>query len=171
MGRYLASKRYKTKRYTRDLDQVLHDDLSSHKAIDSLENQPVDECKPGLGQNYCVPCARYCETEHALETHQRSKVHKRQLKALKFGPYTHQEADAGAGKDVQVYLNKQQQQRDIHAESRVKDLLTVPEKVEKKNEMETEAATEIEPADELSTSSEPEADSEAEPVEENVEIS
>ncbi|PRT54566.1 Bud site selection protein 20 [Wickerhamiella sorbophila] len=166
MGRYLASKRYKTKRYTRDLDQVLHDDLSSHKAIDALENQPVDEYKPGLGQFYCVPCARYCETEHALETHQRSKVHKRQLKALKFGPYTHQEADAGAGKDVQVYLNKQQQQRNIHAEPRVQNLLTVPEKIEKKNEM----ATELDQADELSST---ESENQNEPAEaqESVEIS
>lgn len=166
MGRYLASKRYKTKRYTRDLDQVLHDDLSSHKAIDALENQPVDEYKPGLGQFYCVPCARYCETEHALETHQRSKVHKRQLKALKFGPYTHQEADAAAGKDVQVYLNKQQQQRNIHAEPRVQDLLTVPEKIEKKNEMETE----LDQADELSST---ESENQNEPAEaqESVEIS
>lgn len=142
MGRYLASKRYKTKRYTRDLDQVLHDDLSSHKAIDALENQPVDEYKPGLGQFYCVPCARYCETEHALETHQRSKVHKRQLKALKFGPYTHQEADSAAGRDVQKYLNKQQQQREIRAEPRVQTLLTVPEKpakVEEISEMQTDA--------------------------------
>lgn len=111
MGRY-SVKRYKTKRYTRDLDQILHDDLGSEKSIEKLEHQPYDETKPGLGQFYCTPCAKYFETELAKRTHLRGKIHKRQVKDLKEGPYTVEEANAAAGLDVARYLKKKEEQKE-----------------------------------------------------------
>jgi bud site selection protein 20 len=105
MGRYSVL-RYKTKRFTKDLDQILYDDMSSDKAIQSLEVQPLDEYKPGLGQFYCIPCAKYFETATAKATHLRGKVHKRRVKDIKAGPYTREEADAAAGADVLKYAKK-----------------------------------------------------------------
>ncbi|ANB11401.1 Bud20p [Sugiyamaella lignohabitans] len=125
MGRYSVM-RYKTKRYTRDLDQILHDDLSSEKSIKSLEVQEYDETKPGLGQFYCIPCAKYFETEHAKTTHTRGKVHKRRLKDIRAGPYTKEEADAAAGADVAKFLKKKELQQTIKDEEMVKDILTKP---------------------------------------------
>ena len=47
----------KHKAYSRDTDQI-HDDLKPEN-FDSKKNQVIDETLPGLGQHYCVPCARY----------------------------------------------------------------------------------------------------------------
>ena len=44
----------KTKNRTRDIDQIVNDDMKEENKI-KLENQPVDEDKPGLGQHYCIP--------------------------------------------------------------------------------------------------------------------
>ncbi|KAF7982501.1 hypothetical protein HWV62_28094 [Athelia sp. TMB] len=62
-----------------------------------LEAQPLDFEKPGLAQHYCVECAKYYETDHALTTHWRSKVHKRRCKELKEPAYTIEEAERAAG--------------------------------------------------------------------------
>ncbi|KAJ7749774.1 hypothetical protein B0H14DRAFT_2192528, partial [Mycena olivaceomarginata] len=48
-----------------------------------LEVQPLDFEKPGSAQHYCVECAKYYETDAALTSHWRSKVHKRRCKQLK----------------------------------------------------------------------------------------
>ena len=48
----------KTKRYTRDVDQIVHTDMLPKNTV-KLLNQEMDEYKPGLGQFYCVVCARY----------------------------------------------------------------------------------------------------------------
>ena len=45
--------KYRTKRRTRDLDQI-HEDM---KSPDKMINQPVDLDKPGAGQFYCLHCA------------------------------------------------------------------------------------------------------------------
>jgi bud site selection protein 20 len=47
----------------------------------------------GLGQHFCVPCSRYFTTQAALCTHQKSKPHKRRVKALS-GDRPHNQADA-----------------------------------------------------------------------------
>ncbi|CCH60739.1 hypothetical protein TBLA_0D02350 [Henningerozyma blattae CBS 6284] len=104
MGRY-SVKRYKTKRRTRDLDQI-YDDLSSQEKISSLLNQPLDETKPGLGQHYCIHCAKYMETSIALKTHLKTKVHKRRVKALKGVPYGQEVADAAAGYNLNKFLQR-----------------------------------------------------------------
>ena len=63
------------------------------------EKTVLDPDKPGLGQYYCVACARYCISAKALEDHQRSVKHKRRLKMLLTEkPYSHAEAAAAAGK-------------------------------------------------------------------------
>ncbi|EDO18843.1 hypothetical protein Kpol_1023p12 [Vanderwaltozyma polyspora DSM 70294] len=107
MGRY-SVKRYKTKRRTQDLDQC-YDDLTSKDRIQYLLNQPLDETKPGLGQHYCIHCAKYMETSMALKTHLKSKVHKRRVKDLKGVPYTQEVANAAAGVDLNKFLSRVEQ--------------------------------------------------------------
>ncbi|CUS22764.1 LAQU0S06e05490g1_1 [Lachancea quebecensis] len=104
MGRY-SVKRYKTKRRTKDLD-VIYDELKSQEQIQKLMNQPLDETKPGLGQHYCIHCAKYFETGIALKTHLKGKVHKRRVKELKGVPYTQEVADAASGLNVQKFLDR-----------------------------------------------------------------
>ncbi|KAK9463793.1 uncharacterized protein V1516DRAFT_619144 [Lipomyces oligophaga] len=96
-------RRSKTKRRTRDLDQV-HGDLSSEITVAKLKNQPLDESKPGLGQYYCVECAKYFETDFAEVVHRRGKNHKRRVKLLKEQPYSQGEIDAAAGVGVEKYF-------------------------------------------------------------------
>lgn len=62
-----------------------------------LEAQPLDFEKPGLAQHYCVECAKYYETDVALNSHWRSKVHKRRCKQLKEPVYTIEESERAAG--------------------------------------------------------------------------
>jgi bud site selection protein 20 len=57
----------------------------------------MDETLPGLGQHYCVPCARYFVDIKALEIHEKSKLHKKALRRLKEEPFTHKDAEI-AGK-------------------------------------------------------------------------
>ncbi|AMD20190.1 HDL554Wp [Eremothecium sinecaudum] len=102
MGRY-SVKRYKTKRRTKDLD-LIYEDLASQQKMEKLLNQPLDETKPGLGQHYCVHCAKYFETGIALKTHLKGKVHKRRVKELKGVPYTQDVANAAAGHDLNKFL-------------------------------------------------------------------
>ncbi|AQZ15235.1 BUD20 (YLR074C) [Zygosaccharomyces parabailii] len=107
MGRY-SVKRYKTKRRTKDLD-VIFQELSSKEKIQELLNQPLDETKPGLGQYYCIHCAKYMESAMALKTHLKSKVHKRRVKELKSMPYTQEVADAANGVNLNKFLSRVEQ--------------------------------------------------------------
>ncbi|KAL7423575.1 hypothetical protein Q5752_001155 [Cryptotrichosporon argae] len=88
----------RTRVRTKDLDQIQSDLLPLNKR--ALEAQPIDEDKPGLGQHYCVECAKYYETSLALATHKKSKVHKRRLKELRDPAYTREEAERAAGLGV-----------------------------------------------------------------------
>ena len=103
---------------TKDLDQIQLIDLDP-KNRKALENQPLDYEKPGLAQHYCVECAkyvycvstgkcrglihssvirkRYLETDTALKTHWKSKVHKRRRKELRDPAYTIEESERAAG--------------------------------------------------------------------------
>lgn len=102
MGRY-SVKRYKTKRRTRDLD-LIYNDASSKESIMRLKNQPLDETKAGLGQYYCIECAKYFENQTSLDRHTKGKVHKRRVKDLKQRPYTNLEAEAASGVNMIKFM-------------------------------------------------------------------
>lgn len=104
MGRY-SVKRYKTKRRTRDLDLIFND-LSTPESIQKLKQQEEDENLPGLGQYYCIQCARYFFDNTSLKGHIRGKIHKRRVKELKVNPYTNLEADAAAGTNLEKFMEK-----------------------------------------------------------------
>jgi len=91
----------RTRARTRDLDQIQLIDLDPKNRA-KLEAQELDYEKPGLAQHYCVECAKYYETDAALQSHWKSKVHKRRCKALKEPAYTIEESEraAGLGRDV-----------------------------------------------------------------------
>ncbi|XP_030846794.1 zinc finger protein 593-like [Strongylocentrotus purpuratus] len=88
-------KKYRTKRKTKDLDEIDEDLKPQHAA--KLLHQKVDFDKPGSAQHYCLHCARYFVDEGAMKAHFRQKTHKRRLKALEMEPYTQKEAEAAAG--------------------------------------------------------------------------
>ncbi|KAF5270063.1 hypothetical protein FQA39_LY08475 [Lamprigera yunnana] len=94
-GKTHISKRWKTKRRTKDLDQI-DKDLQPENA-EKLLDQEVDLDKPGNAQHYCLHCARYFISDFALQDHFRTKVHKRRLKALEDEPYTVEESERAAG--------------------------------------------------------------------------
>ncbi|KAI0342966.1 hypothetical protein BDW22DRAFT_1300311, partial [Trametopsis cervina] len=86
----------RTRARTRDLDQIQLIDLDPKNRA-KLEAQPLDYERPGLAQHYCVECAKYYETDSALKSHWKSKVHRRRLKELKEPAYTIEEAEKAAG--------------------------------------------------------------------------
>lgn len=110
----------KSKRYTRDLDQICLD-INLAQSIRSVKHQAsnhqvtyvvpqnfgstshstvtgdIDEDTVGFGKFPCVECARFFVDSKSLEDHQKGKVHKRRLKALAEGPYTLEEAMRAAG--------------------------------------------------------------------------
>jgi len=86
----------RTRARTKDLDQIQLIDLDPKNRA-KLEEQELDYEKPGLAQHYCVECAKYYETDSALRSHWKSKVHKRRCKALKEPAYTVEESERAAG--------------------------------------------------------------------------
>ncbi|PHZ13830.1 uncharacterized protein RHIMIDRAFT_250030 [Rhizopus microsporus ATCC 52813] len=88
-------RKQRTRAYTRDLDQI-HDDLKPDN-YEKMKHQEVDTDLPGLGQHYCVECARHFISDSHLQEHLKSKLHKRRLKKLEEEPYTQEEADRAAG--------------------------------------------------------------------------
>ncbi|KAM0793865.1 C2H2 finger domain protein [Usnea florida] len=89
-------RRSKTKRRTRDLDQI-HADIRSTKHLNQQKSaKPATEL-PGLGQFYCLECAKWFEAEHGLLQHRKGKNHKRRVRALRLEPYSQKEAEAAVG--------------------------------------------------------------------------
>jgi len=66
----------KTRRHTRDLDQV-HADIHDKNHLKRYKETKATEDLPGLGQNYCVECAKWFESERNLDAHTKGKPHKR----------------------------------------------------------------------------------------------
>ncbi|KAJ7452602.1 hypothetical protein FB451DRAFT_1050794, partial [Mycena latifolia] len=62
-----------------------------------LEAQPIEFEKPGLAQHYCVECAQCVAMDAALNSHWRSKIHKRRCKQLKEPAYMIEESERAAG--------------------------------------------------------------------------
>lgn len=92
-----ASKRARCHRtLARAIDQIA-EDLADEKKLAHLRAQPIDFDLPGLGQHYCVECARYFVDAAALKAHKRTKQHKNRLKELREKPYSQAEAEAAAG--------------------------------------------------------------------------
>jgi len=88
-------KKYRTKRRTKDLDQI-HVDIQPQNAA-KLKSQELDVDLPGAGQYYCIQCARYFVDDKSLKDHIKSRVHKKKVKMLKEVPYTPEEAVRAAG--------------------------------------------------------------------------
>merc|ERR1712045_1086261 len=89
------AKKWRTKRRTKDLDQI-DGDLQAGK-VEALMKQNVDFDKPGLAQFYCVHCAKHFINGDAFKSHVKGKPHKRRLHALKTEPYTIEESERAAG--------------------------------------------------------------------------
>ncbi|EDU45889.1 UFD2 U1-like Zn-finger-containing protein [Pyrenophora tritici-repentis] len=86
----------KTRRHTRDLDQI-HADLRDEKHLAQFKDAKPIEDLPGLGQYYCKECAKFFESDGNFVAHQKGKVHKRRVKQLREEPYSIKEAEAGMG--------------------------------------------------------------------------
>jgi len=97
-------KGWRTKRRTKDLDQI-DQDLQPENA-EKLLKQDVDYEKPGLAQFYCVHCAKHFIDGGAFNDHIKSKPHKRRMKALETEPYTIEESERAAGMGSYVQPKK-----------------------------------------------------------------
>lgn len=86
----------KTRRKTRDLDQIKAD-LESPKHLKQFKELKNSEDLPGLGKHYCVECAKWFESENSLVSHVKAKPHKRRVKELREEAYTQKEAEAATG--------------------------------------------------------------------------
>ena len=93
----IAKHNKKTRRFTRGLDQITADlESPRHLEIYKETKGPEDEL-PGLGQHYCMECAKWFESAANMEAHQKGKVHKRRVKQLKEGAHTQEEAELATG--------------------------------------------------------------------------
>ncbi|KAI2471146.1 hypothetical protein F4781DRAFT_388180 [Annulohypoxylon bovei var. microspora] len=86
----------KTRRKTRDLDQIKAD-LQSPKHLAQFKDSKASEDLPDLGKWYCIECAKWFESEVNLVVHRKGKPHKRRVKQLGEEPYTQKEAEAAIG--------------------------------------------------------------------------
>ncbi|RDA86236.1 hypothetical protein CP532_5119 [Ophiocordyceps camponoti-leonardi (nom. inval.)] len=68
----------KTRRKTRDVDQIKAD-LLSERHLSEYKDSKASEDLPSLGQNYCIECARWFNTATTLSAHYRGKPHKRRF--------------------------------------------------------------------------------------------
>jgi bud site selection protein 20 len=90
----------KTRRFDANsmIDQV-YDDVK----LGRKEDLPVDLDKPGMGQIYCVACAKYFRDERTLGEHAKTKSHKKRLKELREEPHRGHDLpvdNGGAGSGV-----------------------------------------------------------------------
>jgi bud site selection protein 20 len=60
----------------RDLDQI-SEDLKSPKHLQQHKSLKAAEDLPGLGQFYCIECAKWFESENSMVTHRKGSTHKR----------------------------------------------------------------------------------------------
>ncbi|XP_062378416.1 zinc finger protein 593 [Sardina pilchardus] len=115
------AKTWKTKRRTKDLDQI-HTDMRPDQAAKLLK-QDVDYDVTGSAQHYCLHCARYFIDLKAMKEHFKTKIHKKRLKQLRDEPYTQEEAERAAGmgayiphKKVEVHTQSVEEDMDMDKE-------------------------------------------------------
>jgi hypothetical protein len=94
-------KQHDTKRRRRDVDQI-QDDIAKTNHTGAQIAFDDTEDLPGLGQFYCICCARHFQDEVTLSAHNKSKDHKRRLKDVAQQKYTQAEADWAAGKSREI---------------------------------------------------------------------
>merc|ERR1712039_270717 len=91
----MGKKGWRTKRRTKDLDQI-DNDLKPENTV-KFTARAIELDKPGLGQFYCVHCAKDFIDRRAFQDHVKGKPHKRRLHALETEPYTIEESERAAG--------------------------------------------------------------------------
>lgn len=91
-------RKFRTRARNPDIDQV-HELLASSQAqLHNLGMTPPEAHDlPGAGEFYCRECAKHFISQHPLQQHLKSKVHKRRLKDLKMEKYTQKDAEAAVG--------------------------------------------------------------------------
>ncbi|KAL7929387.1 hypothetical protein V8C35DRAFT_284352 [Trichoderma chlorosporum] len=105
----------KTRRKTRDVDQIISD-LRSQKHLAQYKDTKLTQDLPGLGKNYCVACSRWFDTSVTLATHERGKPHKRRLKQLR-------EESTTESKSGQSHANKIDVEQDLAADGAIEMVL------------------------------------------------
>jgi len=71
-----AKSKKKTRRYTRDIDQI-HSDLKHSRHLEQYKETKAAEDLPGLGQWYCIECSKWFADETNFNSHVKGKNHKR----------------------------------------------------------------------------------------------
>mmetsp|Transcript_13881 Transcript_13881/g.12595 ORF Transcript_13881/g.12595 Transcript_13881/m.12595 type:complete len:124 (-) Transcript_13881:65-436(-) len=94
-------KSHDTKRRPKDIDQIQDDIKYINDTGKSLTIEPNEDL-PGLGQHYCLTCARHFMNENTLNIHTTTKAHKRRLKDVAIKQYTQTEAELAAGKSIEI---------------------------------------------------------------------
>ena len=86
--------------YKHRWDDICADQLKPHNLSRVVaEKKQLDPDKLGLGQYYCVACAKYFISDKAMAEHCGTVKHKRRLKTLTTEEaYSHSEANAAAGR-------------------------------------------------------------------------
>lgn len=77
----------------RDLDQVKAD-LATKKHLSQYRSTKATEDLPGLGEWYCIECAKWFEGEHNLVAHRKGKNHKRRVRVLRDEAHSQKAAEA-----------------------------------------------------------------------------
>ena len=72
-------KQHDTKRRRRDIDQIQDDIVKVVANGKSNIEFQLDEDLPGLGQHYCLTCARHFSNDITLKSHMQTKAHKRRF--------------------------------------------------------------------------------------------
>lgn len=113
-------RRSKTKRRTRDLDQI-HADIGSPKHLSQHKSAKPAEDLPGLGRFYCIECAMFFEGENSLIQHRKGKNHKRRIRMLRAEPYTQKEAEAAVGLGTYNVSPKTSEEQSVTMECEIEE--------------------------------------------------
>ncbi|EOB13303.1 Zinc finger C2H2 protein [Nosema bombycis CQ1] len=89
-NRKINSKKNIRKQSSLGFDQI-------QKNVENGYYPQEDEDLPGGGKFYCVECDRFFILEKALETHKKTKQHKKRVKDLKESVHTQKHAEIAAG--------------------------------------------------------------------------